>query len=99
MPGTEVHIMMNLNFMAVTKPAKRKVYLFSIEIKPPTKTTNDDICEDQVKLGNQMKTMMQTLESLNIEIRKHVVCLYKVNIMRHILNIMFTLDINLNNRL
>ncbi|KAG2218679.1 hypothetical protein INT45_013345 [Circinella minor] len=37
-----------------------------VEIKPPGRTSDDDVCEDRVKLGNQMKTMMQTLESLKI---------------------------------
>ncbi|KAI9495383.1 hypothetical protein BDB00DRAFT_246147 [Zychaea mexicana] len=67
LPDTEANITMKPDFVAATKPAKRTVYLFSVEIKPSRRTSDDDICEDRVKLGNQMKTMMQTLESFHIE--------------------------------
>ncbi|KAI9495395.1 hypothetical protein BDB00DRAFT_870546 [Zychaea mexicana] len=62
LPDNEVNIMMKPDFMAATKPAKRTVYLFSVEIKPPTKTSDDDVCEDWIKLGIQMKTMVHTLD-------------------------------------
>ncbi|KAI8142082.1 hypothetical protein BJV82DRAFT_714541 [Fennellomyces sp. T-0311] len=66
LPGTEASVLMKPDFMAATKPSHRVVYLFSVEIKPPSKTRDDDVCEDRVKLGVQMKAMLQVPESLRL---------------------------------
>ena len=58
---------MKPDFTAATKPAHRIVYLFSVEINPPSKANDEHTFDHKVKVGEQMKAMLKVLESLEIE--------------------------------
>ncbi|KAI7847149.1 hypothetical protein BDC45DRAFT_26302 [Circinella umbellata] len=60
LPCIKVRLMMTPDCMAATKAEKKTPYFLSVAVKPPARTSDSDVCEDRVKRGNQIKTMMQT---------------------------------------
>lgn len=58
--------MLKLDYMVSVRPAQREVFLLVAEIKPPNNCSHENVCDDKVKLGKEMKNMMDTMEMLKI---------------------------------